>query len=209
MQEHVPGRPAAPDRRRARRGANHRARRCRPERATFAPVSRADALSTPRARRPKATFSSTVMCGKRRYCWNITPHARCSDCTKAPIDGSSTTCPRISIDPRSIASSPARQRRMVVLPAPFGPSRATTSPSAALSHTSRFSEPRATTMWARSVTWPALPHPTICRAGRRARRRRPRPSATRARSPCRDRCRGRGRPRAEASVSCPGSCRRT
>ena len=41
--------------------------------ASAGPPRCAADLSTPRARSPNATFSSTDMCGNSRYCWNITP----------------------------------------------------------------------------------------------------------------------------------------
>src|SRR5439155_478104 len=107
-----------------------------------------------RARRPKATFSSTLRCGKSRCCWNTMPIGRRSVGARTPAAVSSSTTPSSTTLARSARTSPATARRNVVLPAPFGPSSATTSPGPASRAASRSSVPRRSWMTALSIrTW--------------------------------------------------------
>ena len=75
------------------------------------------------------TFWITVMCGQIAYDWKTIPIGRLSGPMKMPRLGSDATLPSISIVPRSLRSSPAIMRSVVVLPHPLGPSRATSFPS--------------------------------------------------------------------------------
>ena len=133
----------------------------RPRRSSHSAArARASALGTPRARSPKATFSSALRLAKSRWSWNTTPTERCSGVTNTSAAGSSTTVPPISMRPSSMGSSPARQRISVVLPAPLGPSTATTSPGSTASATRRSSGPRATptsALQAHALTAPGSP----------------------------------------------------
>ena len=98
---------------------------------------------------------------------------------------------------------------MVVLPAPFGPSRATTSPSAASSHTSRISEPRATTMWARNCHVARSPPPNhLSRRATRTAKETATISNASDDAVLRVGVESEVDREREASVSCPGSCRR-
>ena len=78
---------------------------------------------------PKATFFATVMCGNSAKSWNIMAMSR--------SHGGSfvTSLPPIRMSPSSGSSSPAMQRKLVVLPQPEGPSRQTNCPLATLSET--------------------------------------------------------------------------
>ena len=89
-------------------------------------------------RGPSSTLSSTVMWGKRLYCWNTMPI--CCRCRRA--SASDTRCrlpsgaaryqsgsPSSWIAPASYSSRKLMQRRSVVLPHPLRPMSATTSPS--------------------------------------------------------------------------------
>ena len=95
--------------------------------------------------------------------------------------------------------SPARARSTVVLPAPFGPSRATTSPASTARSTSRCEGPELDAQSARVTVMTA---PASGRAATRS------PRATRpaapgsGRWPRRGRLRARGRPRGAGSGSC-------
>lgn len=71
----------------------------------------------------EADVSPTERCGKSAWSWNTIPTPRASGGTTRP--GVDTHSPRISIIPRSSASKPAMSRRVVVLPQPEGPRRAT------------------------------------------------------------------------------------
>ena len=55
---------------------------------------------------------------------------------RASMESSATSCPSMSALPRSGTISVVRMRNVVVLPAPFGPSRPVTTPSAAEKETS-------------------------------------------------------------------------
>src|SRR5262249_30191379 len=57
------------------------------------------------------------------------PMGRSCTGTKMPASGSDTTVPPISMRPDEAVSSPATQRRVVVLPQPLGPSSAKQRPS--------------------------------------------------------------------------------
>ncbi len=72
--------------------------------------------------RPKATFCSTVMLGKRLYCWKTMPMLRLDAGTLVTSRPSSTIWPSLTL------SRPERQRSSVDLPQPEGPSSVTRSP---------------------------------------------------------------------------------
>ena len=74
------------------------------------------ASGSPRARRPKATFSNTDMWGQSAYCWKTIPIFRFDGGT-ASIGSSSTT-----MRPVSGVTKPASMRSSVVFPHPNGPS---------------------------------------------------------------------------------------
>src|SRR5882762_146213 len=61
------------------------------------------------------------------------PSSRSSGIRLMPAAWSNTGLPAISIAPSSAISSPARQRRIVVLPQPEGPSKASVWPSSTAS----------------------------------------------------------------------------
>src|SRR5437588_6006547 len=98
-------------------------------RATSHTFARISASGTRRigARSAKAMFSNTVRCGYNEYCWNTKATSRSAGAP--PV----TSRPSIRIEPRSGISSPAIRRKVVVLPAPVGPSKATNSPSPTVS----------------------------------------------------------------------------
>ncbi|CAM5553728.1 Glycine dehydrogenase (decarboxylating) [Streptomyces griseomycini] len=87
------------------------------------------------------------------------------DTDRARLGGRACRCssaPSSSRWPAVRGARPASARRAVVLPAPFGPSRATTSPGAAVSAMSRRKEPRSTTSRASS---PSAEGPGVAPAG--------------------------------------------
>src|SRR5947209_6021249 len=98
-------------------------------RATSSTLVRISASGTRRigARSAKAKFSNTERCGYSEYCWNTKATSRSAGAS--PV----TSRPPIRIEPQSGISRPAIRRRVVVLPAPVGPSSATNSPSATVS----------------------------------------------------------------------------
>src|SRR5690349_9471307 len=96
-------------------------------RSTRGPSS---AGATPRRRRPKATFSNTVMCGNSAYDWNTRPRFRRWTATRV------ISSPDRMICPPSGSTRPATIRRSVLLPQPDGPRRDRNSPGAASSETS-------------------------------------------------------------------------
>src|ERR1700693_6464600 len=57
------------------------------------------------------------------------PRSRKRGGTRIPRAGDDTTCPAMLISPDVGCSSPATQRKVVVLPQPDGPSRTTISPA--------------------------------------------------------------------------------
>src|ERR1700686_3525438 len=57
------------------------------------------------------------------------PRSRARGGTRMPRSGDDTTRPPMAISPEVGCSSPATQRRVVVLPQPEGPSRTTISPA--------------------------------------------------------------------------------
>src|SRR5947209_3071419 len=70
------------------------------------------------------------MCGHTAYDWNTIPMLRRRGGTCTPRSGAATSSPPIAIMPPVGCSSPAMQRRVVVLPQPDGPSSTTISPAA-------------------------------------------------------------------------------
>src|SRR5262245_53931972 len=96
-------------------------------RSTRGPIS---AEATPRRRRPKATFSNTVMWGKSAYDWKTRPRLRRCTATRVMSSPARITCPP------SGSTSPATARSSVLLPHPEGPRRETNSPGATSSVTS-------------------------------------------------------------------------
>src|ERR1700687_4058057 len=64
------------------------------------------------------------------------PRLRSRGGTRMPRAGDDTRCPAMLISPDVGCSSPATQRRVVVLPQPDGPSRTTISPAATAKLTS-------------------------------------------------------------------------
>ena len=79
--------------------------------------------------RPKPTCLATVMCGNSAKSWNIMAMSRCQGGSRV------TSLPPIRMSPSSGSSSPATQRKVVVLPQPEGPSRQTNWPFPTLSET--------------------------------------------------------------------------
>ena len=73
-------------------------------------------------RRGKARLSYTVMVGYREYCWNTKATSRSAGVRW------STFSPSMEMVPLSCFSRPAPMRRVVVFPAPVGPSRTKNSP---------------------------------------------------------------------------------
>src|SRR5882724_6094712 len=96
-------------------------------RSTRGPSS---AAGTGRRRRPKATFSNTVMCGKSAYDWKTSPRLRRWTASRVMSSPASTTCPA------SGSTRPAIILRRVDFPQPEGPRRERNSPEAASSETS-------------------------------------------------------------------------
>src|SRR5439155_13621463 len=98
-------------------------------RATSRTFARISASGTRRigARNAKAMFSNTVRCGYSEYCWKTKATSRSAGAWAV------TSRPPIRIEPRSGISNPAIRRKVVVLPAPVGPSSATNSPSPTVS----------------------------------------------------------------------------
>ena len=172
-------------------------------------TSSAVARGTPRLRGPKATFARAVRCGNSRWSWNTNAPGRRSGGTRIRRSGSSSTWPSTSMQPRVSGCNPASARNNVVLPAPLGPSMATTSPSSTRRWTSRHSVPRSTSIRASTL---------MRRPGRRCRASDL--AATRARPPRWPAGRGSARwrrprgPRAAGtrpaagSRCAPGCCRR-
>ena len=80
----------------------------------------------PRRCAPSATFSSTLMVGSRLTCWNVRPMPRPAIAwAERPEIGS----PLKAISPAVGCSTPVTRLKMVLLPAPLGPIRATISPA--------------------------------------------------------------------------------
>ena len=96
------------------------------------------AAVTPRERSPNATLSTTRRCGNSRWSWNTTPSARAARAATNTPAGRCRRAPdrRAGSRPPSSASSPATARSSVDLPAPFGPSTASTSPGSTVTATS-------------------------------------------------------------------------
>ena len=94
---------------------------------------RASARRMPRARSPKATFSTGAQVREEEVV--LEHHADGAALGRARTRRSCRivehACRRARREPASTASSPARQRSSVVFPAPLGPSTATTSPGRA------------------------------------------------------------------------------
>ena len=106
----------------------------------------------PRRRGPNATLARTSRCGKRRCSWKTRLHGRRSGGTRTPPAGSSRTCPSTTIRPPVRGTTPASARSSVVLPDPFGPSTATTSPSATSRWMSSWKSSRSTSTSATRLT---------------------------------------------------------
>src|SRR5258706_5204384 len=100
--------------------------------ASMSPIRLFVALaSTPRNFKPKAMFWRTVIWGNRARSWKTMPiPRRCAGSMFAIL-------PSIAMVPESIATSPAIERSVVVLPQAEGPSRQTNSPGAMASVTPR------------------------------------------------------------------------
>ena len=71
----------------------------------------------------KLRLSRTVRCGYSEYCWKTNATSRSAGCDFV------MSRPLIRILPESASSNPAIKRRVVVLPAPEGPNKTTSSPS--------------------------------------------------------------------------------
>ncbi len=83
---------------------------------------RASPWATPEASRPKATLSSTLMCGNSAYCWNTVLTLRLYGGTLDTSWPSSNTRPWVG------CSNPAIIFSSVVFPQPDGPSIEKNSP---------------------------------------------------------------------------------
>ena len=154
----APTQPVVPARRTAHAAARRRTRSSPMRSSHSCAVRRATPFGVLRARKPNATFSSTVICENKqvvledeadRSSFRLRRRRRCA--------GSSTTNSSIAMRPLSIGASPARLRSTVVLPAPFGPSSASSSPGATSRSSRRSSAPRCSPMAADSVTPRPLP----------------------------------------------------
>jgi hypothetical protein len=77
----------------------------------------------PWRRRPKATFSNTLMCGNSAYDWNTRPMLR------RLVGSAVMSRPSTRMRPPVGSISPATMRSTVVLPQPEGPSSEMNSPS--------------------------------------------------------------------------------
>ena len=77
-----------------------------------------------RPRRRTRRSPRTVMCGNSAYSWNTSPTERRSGGRSMPRSVSSHTSSPSAIRPRAGRRSPATARRIVVLPAPDGPTSA-------------------------------------------------------------------------------------
>ena len=104
---------------------------------------RASCLPVPRERRPNATFSTTRQVREKQVVLEDVPDlaggGRGPGC---PLPGPPASSPSIVTLARTESStSPARALSSVVLPEPFGPSTASTSPEATARSTSRSSVP--------------------------------------------------------------------
>ena len=82
------------------------------------------AAGTRRSRRPKPTFSATVMCGHSAKLWKTIPTPRA--CAGRLVTSSSSK----RIAPALGSTNPAIERSSVVLPQPLGPSSISNSPLA-------------------------------------------------------------------------------
>src|ERR1700733_3535664 len=78
-------------------------------------------------RNGKAKLSNTERCGESEYCWNTKATSRCAG------EALVTSWPAMRIRPASGFSRPATRRKVVVLPAPVGPSSTTNAPSSTVS----------------------------------------------------------------------------
>ena len=74
-------------------------------------------------------FLRTVMCGHSAYDWKTMPMLRLSGERLIRAARSKTVSPPNEIVPAVGSSRPARQRSVVVLPQPLGPSSTRNSPS--------------------------------------------------------------------------------
>ena len=123
-----------------------------------------------------------------------------------PAAGSSRTRPSTVMRPASMGWRPATARRSVVLPAPLGPSTATTSPSATSTSTARSRSPRRRrhvgVQHAALARQPAVPQRAPGRPGT------PPPAPATGRWPPRGRTRAPGTRPAASSGCGPGGCRR-
>src|SRR5713101_1592394 len=87
------------------------------------------------------------MCGQIAYDWNTMPKLRLLGATKIRFSEEYTARPPTPISPERGFSSPAIERKVVVLPQPEGPSRVNSLPSG----TSKL------TSWAALTTVPRSP----------------------------------------------------
>ncbi len=91
-------------------------------------------LQPRRSSTASATFSRTVKSRNSRVTWKLRTRPRC---TRASMPSVVTSSPASTMRPADGASAPVTRLTKVVLPAPLGPIRATRSPSASVSDTSR------------------------------------------------------------------------
>ena len=107
----------------ARRAAVLRPRARPASRRARCEMRKRSSSSATRALPPKATFRSTLRCGKSAYSWKTRPTRRSSG-RRGRRPASSQTSPSSAIRPVGRAS-PAIARRTELLPAPEGPTSAT------------------------------------------------------------------------------------
>src|SRR3984885_6274358 len=78
-------------------------------------------------RNGKAKLSNTERCGESEYCWKTKTTSRCAG------EALVTSRPAMRIRPASGFSRPATRRKVVVFPAPVGPSSTTNAPPSTVS----------------------------------------------------------------------------
>ena len=128
----------------SRASARASATRCRspPDKASGRAPARSairkrSSSSSTRTRPPNATFWRTLRCGKRAYSWNTRPTRRSSGGRETPAAASNHTSSPSAIRPSAGADSPAIARRIVLLPAPEGPTIASVPSTSSVSSTSK------------------------------------------------------------------------
>src|SRR5215217_4686490 len=99
-------------------------------------------------------FLRTVMCGHSAYDWNTMPMLRLSGGRLIFCARSNARWSPNEIIPSSAVSSPARQRSVVVLPQPLGPSSTRNSPGSIASD-------RSSTATVGGFPWKRLVNPVI------------------------------------------------